>query len=131
MSTTTSPSAVKFSVSDFAASLTGPDADLITLCDRLYTLRNAELALYAAEDEDDSETEEDDALQQIDSEWWAVAARIYDHDRPSTLAGATAMARAAVPHVAKDDAGTFAFTDIGEWLTVRVAEFLAGSRVGH
>jgi hypothetical protein len=60
-----------------------------------------------------------------------VAARIYDRDRPSTLAGATAMARAAVPHVAKDGARTFAFTDIGEWLTVRAVEFLAGSRVAH
>jgi hypothetical protein len=44
MSTTTSRSAAGFSVSAFAASLDGPDADLITLCDRLHAVRSAELA---------------------------------------------------------------------------------------
>jgi hypothetical protein len=44
---------------------------------------------------------------------------------------AIAMARAAVPHIARGVDGTFDFTDISEWMTVRVAEFPAGSCVAY
>jgi hypothetical protein len=114
-----------------ALAATSPDAELIALCNRLVAIRQAELALTeqlpteSLVDEDEIE----DALEQLDAEHRPLATLIYKHKRPTTIEGARAMARAALPHISKCADGSMVLTDIGEWLSVRVAEFLSGSVV--
>jgi hypothetical protein len=50
-------------------------------------------------------------------------------DRPLTLAGAAAMARCAVRHSDRCQDGDIVMIDLAQWMSIRVAEFLAGSAV--
>src|SRR5271168_2828579 len=94
-------SALGFSAAAFVAGLTtpaiagspNPDAGLIALCD-LFTQNEAKQAsLYVTIRDDD---ERDLALEPLTEEWRALIDQIEQIEGPTTMAGARAMARAAL-----------------------------------
>jgi hypothetical protein len=94
---------VGFGIPALASAATNPDAELIALCDRFTAVRNASISLDTIEDDADCEQ----ALEALDDEWFALSERIYLHERPITLEGAKAMARAVIPHINKNNDRTF------------------------
>jgi hypothetical protein len=106
----------------------GPDAELISLCERIVTLEAARRTILDAqhtiEDEDRTEPE----LAAVCDEQEAVFKRITALPEPVTLAGATAMARAAISQAPLEADGSISFMGDAEWLAFGVAEFLVGEQ---
>lgn len=110
-----------------------PDAELIALCDRMVALHSRNLALYAgpgSPDDPDNDPVVGPLLDAICDELRPIRARLADM-APATLAGARAMARAALADVPRtsdyalltgDDPLLYAVT---EWLAGDYAAYLA------
>ena len=109
----------------------GPDAELIRLCARLVELKAADHALISTHHTIEGRTEP--LLSVIYTEEAAILDRLYSL-APVTLAGATAMAWAAValtpPRV---DVALEWPPNPEDWLAMGVEEFLAdqGGKQGH
>lgn len=135
--TTTTPtrrSALTFGAATIVAGITaaasasttsGQDAELIALCD-LFTENEArQFNLYVTIRDDD---ERDAALGPLSVEWNDLFDRIGQIEGPTSLAGARAMARAAIATMllgvdGKPEPGR----DPEDWFGFCVARYLAGS----
>jgi hypothetical protein len=104
------------------------DAELISLCDRLTELIEAErrivMAQHTIEDEERTEPE----LAAVCDEQKAVFDRITELPEPVTLAGASAMARAALSQAPIDRDESLSPMDDAEWLAFGAVTFLAGQQ---
>lgn len=58
-----------------------------------------------------------------------LVGRLMERDQPTTLAGATAVAKAALSLAPRDNEGAITWTDDPEWMAWTVLEFLAGEAV--
>jgi hypothetical protein len=101
-----------------------PDAELIALCD-LFTQNEAKQAsLFVTIHDDD---ERDAALEPLSEEWRALLDQIEQMEGPTTMAGARAMARAALATTPLDCDGDLKIgCDPEDWFNVCIARFLVG-----
>jgi hypothetical protein len=112
------------------AAAASPDAELIRLSERLVALRSAEHSLLTASDApDDPDTDPTTGplLRANDAEWRTIMGRLADMS-PTTLAGAQAMARAALANAPRDGAGNVDVLDDDRLLFGAIG-WLAGERV--
>jgi hypothetical protein len=111
------------------AASTGPDAELIRLCNRLVANRAEWLALINSRHtiEDEKRTEPDNA--RLLAERHALLDQIEAAPDLSTMAGAAAMARAALADAPLGVGGHWEATEDCEWLALTVAEYLAQETV--
>jgi hypothetical protein len=102
-----------------------PDAGLIALCD-LFTQNEAKQAsLYVTTRDDD---ERDVALEPLTEEWRALIDQIEQIEGPTTMAGARAMARAALATTPRGcDGAPKVGCDPEDWFHICIARFLTGS----
>jgi hypothetical protein len=108
------------------ASTITPNADeaLIALCDLFVQNEAQQASLYATIRDDD---ERDVALEPLCSEWQTLIDQIKQIEGPTTIAGATAMARAARATTPLDREGDLKVGgDPEDWLHHCIARFLAG-----
>lgn len=109
------------------AAPTGDDAELIGLCNRLVANRAEWVALCQSRHtlEDERRTEPDN--QRLNDELRAMLDQIEAAPDLSAMAGAAAMARAAIALTPLNKAGDhWEASEDNEWLALTVAEFLAG-----
>jgi hypothetical protein len=108
-----------------AVETVSPDVELIRLCDRLVANR-AELSRLCDADhwapDHGPHKPRHDALQE---EGDRIEAELYDLADPVTLAGAHAVARAAVSVAPKDADGSITCEYLSEWLNITVVEYMA------
>jgi hypothetical protein len=135
--TPTRRSAMRFSAAAIVAGFTtpvlastaapNPDAELIALCD-LFTQNEAKQAnLYVTIHD---EKERDLALDPLSAEWRGLLDQLEQMDGPTTMAGASAMARAALATCPRNlDGDLQVGGDPEGWFGIRIAQFLAGSAV--
>lgn len=99
-----------------------PDAELIALCDRFAEIEAQENAI-----EFEGDDEFDRARAPLDAERKAIKERLYDLPDPSTLAGARAMARAAMATAPREIDGQPYFDggDAEEIFAFGAVQFLA------
>jgi hypothetical protein len=105
-----------------------PDAELISLCDRLVTLEAARRTILYAQHTTEDEHRTEPELDVVCDEQQAVFDRITALPEPVTLAGASAMARAALSEAPIDHDGSLSPMDNAEWLAFGAITFLAASR---
>jgi hypothetical protein len=134
--TTSTPRIVRqFSHAELVAGLTAPvlaatapaDAELIALCDRLVAVEGEFSTLMAAtgntiEDEHRTQSQLDAMLADRNR----VFDQIYNQPGVTTVAGALAMARAALAVAPRNIAGEIIWTGNGEYLAWSVTEFIIG-----
>jgi len=108
----------------------GPDAELISLCDRLVTLEAARRTILYAQHTTEDEHRTEPELDVVCDEQQAVFDRITALPEPVTLAGARAMARAALSQAPIDRDGSLSPMDDAEWLAFGAVTFLAASGPG-
>jgi hypothetical protein len=104
-----------------------PDAEMISLCDRLVAGEAAKTAIYATMDGTDDDAL-DAAMKLFRNEWRAIEARLYDIGAPRTPQGIMAMARAAVALCDIEPDGSVDADYLGDWLAINVAACVARSR---
>jgi hypothetical protein len=107
---------------------TGPDAELIRLCDRLVEIDAEERAILASTDEDDGGPLKP-RYDALNVEWHAIDARLCDVADPVTKAGALAVARAAVAQAPRQTDGSFSTPELAEWLAFTAAAWFAAEGV--
>jgi hypothetical protein len=102
-----------------------PDAELIALCD-LFTQNEAKQnGLFVTIRNDD---ERDVALEPLSAEWRSLLDQIEQFDGPATMAGARAMARAALATCPVNLDGSLQMGGDPEgWFHICIAKFLVGS----
>jgi hypothetical protein len=105
-----------------------PDAELISLCDRLVTLEAARRTILYAQHTTEDEHRTEPELDVVCDEQQAVFDRITALPEPVTLAGASAMARAALSEAPIDHDGSLLPMDNAEWLAFGAVTFLAGQQ---
>jgi hypothetical protein len=105
-----------------------PDAELISLCDRLVTLEAARRTILYAQHTTEDELRTEPELDAVCDEQQAVFDRITALPEPVTLAGGRAMARAALSEAPIDHDGNLSPMDNAEWLAFGAITFLAASR---
>jgi hypothetical protein len=106
----------------------GPDAELISLCNRLAEHAAAERTMIMAQHTIEDELRIEPALDAVGDEQKAILDRITELPEPVTLAGARAMARAAISQAPLELDGSISFMGDAEWLAFGVAEFLVGEQ---
>jgi hypothetical protein len=130
--TPTRRSAIGFSL---AAGLTAPalaseaepEAELIRLCDLFTQNEGKQANLYVTVHD---ERERDLALEPLSVEWRGLLDQIERMDGPTTMAGAKAMARAAIATTPRNIDGDLEVDgDPESWFLISIAQFLAGSVV--
>ena len=102
-----------------------PDAELIRLCD-LFTENEAkQRGLFVTVHDEDAR---DLLLEPLSIEWRGLLHQIEQMDGPTTMAGARAMARAALATCPRDINGDLEVGGDPEgWFHICVAQFLVGS----
>jgi hypothetical protein len=100
------------------------DAELIAICDRLTEIEAERREVL---DTIDDEVEQDKANASREEEWVALAVRVVRIGRPSTRAGAEAMARAANANASRNVDGVPMAADLGEFLALGACAYLADS----
>ena len=140
--TPTRRAAIGLSVAAFAAGLTAParakasdalcstegahtpDAELIALCDRFVQNETKQASLYVTISDED---ERDLALEPLLLEWRNLLDQIEQLDGPTTMAGAKAMARAALATCPRNLNGELEVGGDPEgWFHIAIAQFLVG-----
>jgi hypothetical protein len=98
------------------------DAEMIRLCNRLVEISAAENKM-TMEIEDDAER--DIQGKSLADEWRAIQERLLELGKPTTLAGARTMARAAPPWVNLNEDGSPMSGELGMHLLLGAAAFLS------
>ena len=98
-----------------------PDAELISLCDRLVAISAAEVAMCEAIEDD---RERDKAEKPLSAEWHKIHTRLLEIGRPKTQAGAAAAARAAPLNLNVNEDGSPMSGELGMWLCLAVCAYL-------
>jgi hypothetical protein len=106
-----------------ARSAPNPDAELIRLCDRLVVNRALEQAEYQANPHKNDEG----APDPLNDEWFKISEQICQLDGPRTREGACAAARATLANAPLDQQQALECGDLGSWLSITCAKYLAGS----
>jgi hypothetical protein len=103
----------------------GPDAELITLCNRLVAIEAEEAIIFKTVVEED---DQDRALEPTTQEYRQIENKLTELGNPTTHAGMRAMARASVAWAPRDPDGeiTAGVAGLAEWLAFGVVESLAG-----
>jgi hypothetical protein len=103
----------------------GPDAELITLCNRLVAIAAEEAVIFKTVAEED---DQDRALEPTIQEYRQIEDKLTELGNPTTHAGTRAMARASVAWAPRDPDGeiTAGVAGLAEWLAFGVVESLAG-----
>ena len=129
--TPTRHSALQFSLAAFAAGLTAPalasvnpDAELIDLCDNLAANGAAVEALLDTQHTIEDERRDERAIGALYTERGPLLDDIWDIDRPATLDGAKAMARAFSSISGRELDGDI-LEGGPDWIAFRVCDFLA------
>jgi hypothetical protein len=103
----------------------GPDAELITLCNRLVAIEAEEAVIFKTVAEED---DQDRALEPTTQEYRQIEDKLTELGNPTTHAGMRAMARASVAWAPRDLDGeiTAGVAGLAEWLAFGIVESLAG-----
>jgi hypothetical protein len=133
--TTPTPRTVRqFSHAELVAGLTAPvlaatapaDAELIVLCDRLVAAEGEISALAATQNTIEDEHRTKSQLDAMLANRNRVFDQIYNQPEVTTVAGALAMARAAIAVAPRNIDGEIIWAGNGEYLAWSVAEFIVG-----
>ena len=103
----------------------GQDAELIRLCERLVAIRADWVAICAADEWAPDHGPYKPRYDALGEESDRIEATLYDLAAPVTLAGARAVATAAVSVAPKDADGSITCDYLSEWLNITVVEFVA------
>jgi hypothetical protein len=104
-----------------AGDVTGPDADLIQDCCRLFSLQ---VAINTAYEEISDERVRNAVLNPIHDQWHKVRARILKLDGPKTLEGAQGLALILLDQYPQGLDDVVAELDQRRWLAIHCARFL-------
>jgi hypothetical protein len=113
-------------VSKAAEPAAGPDAELIASCDALVDWETRWETFCASRHTIEEEERTEPQEMALSEEYEALIDRIEKAAAPTTIAGAAAMARAAMATAQRTLDGELTPNTNGEWLALEAAQFFAG-----